>query len=392
MYIKKSVLVICSILLIVATVFSTIMVVNPFGSLQFADLLKFKTAISVLNRYFYEDISSEDLIDGALLGVSASANDPYTVYMNKSQSESFMEDVNSDDYNGLGLYISNEAGSNNVVVVAPLSDSPAEEAGIVSGDKILQIDNEPVSGINIDEVAKKIRGKEGTKVKLKLLKKFDNSQVDLELTRRTIKRETVFSNMMDNRIGYIQITQFGINTADEFIKHFNKLVEAKMNRLVIDLRNNPGGYMEVAVAIADCFMDEGEIVYTLDKYGNKRDYTANEGSTKVKTAILTNNGTASASEILVGALKDYNLAETFGERTFGKGVTQIPYQFADGSIMKITDSKYYTPNGVCIDHEGITPDVTIEMSDEYYTDPANPDTERDAQLRAAVDWLMKQMQ
>ncbi len=389
MYIKKSVLITCSIVLVVATFFATIMAVNPFGALHFADLLKFKTGVSVLNKYFYEDIAPSDLIDGALLGASYSANDPYTVYMNKETAESFMENMESDDYTGLGIYISSDTETNQVTVISPLSDSPAEEAGIVSGDKILEIDGNAVTGDNIDEVAQKIRGKEGTKVKLKILKKTNNQQVVLELTRRTIKRETVSSEMMSDDIGYIQITQFGLNTADEFISHFNQLVENGLSRLVIDLRNNPGGYMEVAVNIADCFIDEGEIVYTLNKHGDKREYKAKDGSTEVEMVILTNSGTASASEIFVGAMKDHNLAKSVGEQTFGKGVTQIPYQFFDGSIMKITDSRYYTPKGICIDHEGISPDVEVEMADETYTDLSELDLSRDNQLKAAIDLLLE---
>ncbi len=389
MYIKKSVLILCSVILIIATCLTTVMMVNPFGALQFGDFLKFKVGVSALNKYYYKDIDSADLLDGALLGASYSTEDPYTVYMNKETAKSFIENVESDDYTGLGIYISSDTESNQVTVISPLSGSPAEEAGIVSGDKILEINGEAVNGDNIDGVAQKIRGKEGTKVKLKILKKSGNHQEDLELTRRTIKRETVISKMLYDKLGYIQITQFGLNTAEEFITHFNKLVEEDLGRLIIDLRNNPGGYMEVAVDIADCFIDEGEIVYTLDKHGKKRTYNAAKGSTKIKMVILTNGGTASASEIFVGAMKDYGLAKSVGEQTFGKGVTQIPYQFFDGSIMKITDSRYYTPKGICIDHEGIAPDVEIKPSDAEYTDFSALDTLRDNQLKAAIDLLLK---
>ncbi len=387
MFIKKPVLIICCIVLVVATFFTAVMVANPFGPLQFDDLLKFKIGVLALNEYFYEDIDSTDLLDGALLGISYSVNDPYTVYMNKETASGFMEDIESDDYTGLGIYISKDAQSNLVTVISPLSGSPAEEAGIAPGDIILEIDGKSVSGENIDDVSRKIRGKEGSKVKLKIQKKSDNSQVEIELTRRIIKRETVSSHIFDDSLGYIQITQFGLNTADEFISHFNKLADSGMNRLIIDLRNNPGGYMEMAVNIADCFIDEGEIVYTLDKQGNKREYNATKGMTKVKMAILTNGGTASASEIFVGAMKDYGLAKSVGEQTFGKGVTQIPFEFPDGSIMKITDSKYYTPKGVCIDHEGISPDVKVELTDDEYTDFSALDISRDSQLKAAVDLL-----
>ncbi len=388
MYIKKSVLIICSIVLAVSVALSTAMFVNPFGALQFDDLLKLKIGVNVLKKYYYEDIDSNDIIDGALLGVSYSVDDPYTIYMNKETADSFMENVESDDYTGLGIYISSDSQDNRVTVISPLAGSPAEAAGIVSGDKILEVDDEVVTGDNITEVANKIRGEDGTKVKLKILKKATDEQIEMELIRRTIERDTVTSKILKNHIGYIQISQFALNTNTEFIDHFNGLVKKGLKYLVIDLRNNPGGYVEIAANIADCFLDEGEIVYTLDKYGNKRSYPATEGSTSVKMAILTNGGTASASEIFVGAMKDYGLAKSVGEQTFGKGVTQIPYKFYDGSIMKITDSKYYTPKGICIDHEGITPDIELEMDPEQTIDLSSWDFTQDTQLQAAMNLLL----
>ncbi|MBR5614515.1 MAG: S41 family peptidase [Clostridia bacterium] len=388
MYIKKSVLIICAAVLIMAVSIGTIMIVNPFGALQFDDLIKFNTGVAVLNRYYYEDVDSDLLLDGALAGVSYSVEDPYTVYMDKETAESFMESVESDDYTGVGLYISNDSEDNRVTVVSPLSGSPAEKAGLVSGDKILEVDGTSVLGENIDEVAAKMKGKEGTDVKLKVLKKSSGETVEITITRATIKRETVTSKMIDDKIGYIQVTQFGVNTFTEFAEAFNGLLEKNMRKVVIDLRNNPGGYVDVAVRIADSFLDgDKEIVYTLDKYGKKRDYTATEGISKLPIVLLTNGGSASASEILVGALKDYDLATVVGEKTFGKGVTQIPYEFFDGSIMKITDSRYYTPSGACIDKQGIEPDVTVKMSDEKYSRLSELTPMEDEQLKKAIEIL-----
>ena len=389
MYIKKPVLIICAVVLILATVLGTVMVVNPFGAFQFADFLKFNEGIFVLRHFFYEDVDAEKLLDGVLLGASLSVEDPYTMYLDKSLAERFTEEMESDAYTGVGLYITSDETDGHVTVVSPLADSPGEKAGIVTGDKILEVNGEAVNGSNIDEVASMMKGEENTEVKLKVLKKADESVQELTLIRAVIERDTVSSKMLDNNVGYIQITQFGLNTAEEFIDHFNSLVEEKMASVVIDLRNNPGGYVEMAVAMADCFVDEGEIVYTLNKQGKKTDYNASEGKTKVKMVILTNGGTASASEIFVGAMKDHKIATTVGEKTFGKGVTQIPYQFRDGSIMKITDSRYYTPNGVCIDHEGIVPDIEIKMSDEEYANASSsPDPESDKQLKKAVEVLL----
>ncbi len=387
MYIKKSVLIVISILLVVATAAGTVMLVNPFGAFSFLDFMKFGAGVNALKNYYYEDLESEKLVDGALLGAAYSTEDPYTLYMNKQEAESFLENIESDDYAGVGLYIASDAETGNITVISPLSGSPAEDAGIVSGDQILEVDGETTEGRSIDQIAADMKGKEGTKVKLKILKAISGETVEVTITRAIIQRETVVSKMADDKTGYMQITQFGINTYDEFREHFNSLVEQKMQQLVIDLRNNPGGYMEIAVEIADAFVDKGEIVYTLNRDGNKRDYMATEGKTEVEMVILTNGGTASASEVLVGALRDYNLATIVGEKTFGKGVTQIPYEFWDGSIMKITDSRYYTPSGICIDKEGIEPDVEVKMSTDKAARISELSLDEDEQLKAAIEIL-----
>ncbi len=387
MYIKKSVLVLISILLVVATAVGTVMLVNPFGAFNFLDFVKFGAGVNALKNYYYEDLKSEELVDGALLGAAYSTEDPYTLYMNKEEAESFLENIESDDYAGVGLYIASDDETGNITVISPLSGSPAEDAGIVSGDQILEVDGETTEGRSIDQIAADMKGKEGTKVKLKILKAISGKTVEMTITRAIIQRETVVSKMADDKTGYMQITQFGINTYSEFCEHFNSLVEQKMQQLVIDLRNNPGGYMEIAVEIADAFVDKGEIVYTLNKDGDKRDYMATEGKTKVDMVILTNGGTASASEVLVGALRDYNLATIVGEKTFGKGVTQIPYEFWDGSIMKITDSRYYTPSGICIDKEGIEPDVEVKMSVDKAARISELSLDEDEQLKKAIEIL-----
>ena len=387
MYIKKSVLILISISLVVATAVGTVMLVNPFGALNFLNFVKFGAGVKALKSYYYEELESEKLVDGALLGVTYSTEDPYTLYMNKEEAESFLENIESGDYAGVGLYIASDAETGNITVISPLSGSPAEEAGIVSGDQILEVDGETIEGRSIDQVAADMKGEEGTKVKLKILKAVSGETVEVIITRAIIQRETVVSKMADDKTGYMQITQFGINTYSEFCEQFNSLVEQKMQQLVIDLRNNPGGYMEIAVEIADVFVDKGEIVYTLNKDGNKRDYMATEGKTKVDMVVLTNGGTASASEVLVGALRDYKLATIVGEKTFGKGVTQIPYEFWDGSIMKITDSRYYTPSGICIDKEGIEPDIEVKMSADKAARISELSLEEDEQLKKAIEVL-----
>lgn len=387
MYIKKFVLVICAVALIIVTALGTVMAVNPFGALRFAEFLKLNLGIAVLENFYYEDVDTEKLLDGVLLGASSSVEDPYTIYMSKDEANSFVENMDSDDYSGVGLYITADEEGKGVMVISPLAGSPAEKAGIASGDIILGVDGNSAIGVNIDKIASDMKGPEGTDVTLTILKKSSGKTIDIKLTRATIKRETVTSKMLDEKNAYINISQFGVNTYSEFAQHYNNLIKQGMKRLVIDLRNNPGGYMEVAVNIADSFIDEGEIVYTLDKDGDRRDYTATVGKSQLPMVVLTNGGSASASEILVGALRAYDIATIVGEKTFGKGVTQIPYKFWDGSIMKITDSKYYTPDGVCIDHQGITPDVEVKMSIDDYSSIDEADVSRDIQLKKAIEIL-----
>jgi len=387
MYIKKRYLVILSIVLIITTSFATFAILNPFGIDGMDDFFKLRTGISIVKNYFYEEIENSDIVDGALTGAAYSANDPYTQYMPKDVADDYMDTIDSEDYTGVGLYISNDIEDNTVTVVSPLSESPGEKAGIVSGDKIIAVDGEKVYGENLDEVAEKMKGKEGTLVKLTILKKNSGETVDITLTRSVIKRETVEKKMIDSEIGYIQVTQFGINTFDEFADGFNSLVDEGMKKLVIDLRNNPGGYMEVAVNIADVFIDEGTIVYTMDRKGKKRIYDAAKGGMDIPIAIIANSGSASASEVLTGALKDNKKAVLVGEKTYGKGVTQIPFELFDNSLFKVTNSRYYTPSGKCIDQEGIVPDYEVKMSEEKYAEISSLSLSEDEQLSKAVEVL-----
>lgn len=390
MYIKKRYLIICSVVLIILTAFGTVAFINPFGVKGMADFLKLNMGISLVKDYFYEELKASEIVDGALAGAAYSANDPYTGYMSTEVAEDYMENIDSDDYTGVGLYISNNMEDNTITVISPLSESPGEKAGIVSGDKILAVNGELVYGEEIDAVAEKMKGKEGTEVTLTILKKSSGETVDITLTRALIKRETVEKKMLDDKIGYIQIVQFGLNTYDEFAESFNKLVDDGMEKVIIDLRNNPGGYMDVAINIADVFIKEGTIVYTMDREGKKEMFDATEGGIDIPIVIVTNGGSASASEVLTGALKDNSKAVLVGEKTFGKGVTQIPFKLFDNSLMKVTNSRYYTPSGKCIDKEGIMPDYEVKMSEEKYAGLSELSLREDEQLLKAIEVLKAQ--
>ncbi len=389
LYIKKRYLIICAALLIVVTAVSTFLILNPFGIGEAAEFLKLTSGMSIMKSKFYEEIKTSDVVDGALMGAAYSANDPYTQYFPKDFADDFMDNVDAADYTGIGLYIENDVNDNRVTVVSPLSNSPAEKAGIVSGDKLIAVDKKEIFGEDLEAVSNMLKGKDGTEVVLSVLKKSTGETVDIPVKRAVIKRETVESKMLEDGIGFIRITQFGVNTFDEFADGFNALCDKGMKKLVIDLRNNPGGYMEIAVEIADTFLEDANIVYLMDRNGKKEKYDATKGKIDIPIAIITNNGTASASEVLTGALKDNDKAVSIGEKTFGKGVTQLPYEFYDGSLMKITNSRYYTPSGKCIDKEGITPDYEVKMSEEKYSEISSLEPKDDEQLLKAVEVLNK---
>ncbi len=372
--------------MIVVVSVGTFFISNPFGLTNVKDYFKFRMGLGALNNYYYEEINTEKLVDGILAGAAISTEDPYTSYMTKEMAERYMETVDSDDYTGVGLTISNDITDNTVLVVSPLSDTPAEKAGIVSGDKILEVDGEKVYGEDLDNVAERMKGAAGTDVTLNVLKKATGESVDIKLTRAVVKRETVEYKMVTKDIGYIDITQFGLNTYDEFAKGFNFLVDEGMNKIIIDLRNNPGGYLEMAVNIADVFLEKDKtIVYTMNKKGKKNVFYATEGAIEIPIIMLSNEGTASASEILIASLRDNGKAKLVGEKTFGKGVTQIPFILPDKSLIKITDSRYFTPNDKCIDREGIEPDYKVEMNDEKYADLSNLSISEDDQLLMAIE-------
>lgn len=385
-YIKKSIWIPCVLLCIVLIVSLTIMCVNPFGPLNMSEFGKLKQGITMLEEEYYQDINMEKLLDGMLLGATFSLGDPYTTYMNAKEAQSFMESIDSDDYAGVGLYIATTE-DDGVIVLEPIEGAPAHTAGIVAGDKIVAVDGVSTVGMSLDEVAAKMKGPEGTDVVISVIKAESGEKVDVTLTRAIVERKTVQAKMITDKTGYIRLTQFGVNTCGEFIESFNGLVNENMTHLVVDLRNNGGGYLEQAVSIADAFIQEGNIVYTVGKTGKKNEYKATPGKTKVPMVLLINGNSASASEVLVGALKDYGLATIVGEKSFGKGVTQVTRHFDDGSMMKITDSRYYTPNGVCIDHMGIEPDVVVEMDKEKYGRISELGIDEDEQLEKAVELL-----
>ena len=389
MYIKKSVLVIGAIILILVTAVLTIGAVNPFGFTAIGDLIHFTYVSRLIDHSYYEDVDSDTYMNTALQGIAAATGDPYTGYLWGDEAEAYMETLEG-NYQGIGIYIENNTEDNTVTVVSAIAGTPAEEAGITTGDKILKIDGESYTGQQINEAANRMRGTEGSEVVVTVLRSATGVTEDLTLTRKAIEIPNVTSGMITDCIGKIYISQFTEDASQKFAEAYQKLTDQGMTKLIMDLRNNPGGLVDEAAKIANMFVEDGNVlVYTLDKSGNRVDYPATGEAAKIPIVILTNGGSASASEILTGALKDYGIAYQIGEKTYGKGIVQGVYDLGKDRILSVTTARYYTPKGVCIHEKGIAPDMELPMDAEKYMRLSALAPEEDEQLKAAVDYLSR---
>ena len=324
-----------------------------------------------IDKYYLNDYDEQDLIDGAYEGYVAGLGDPYSAYMTKETYESWLTSATG-NYSGVGITFSvNEQGNFEVISVNP--DSPAEKAGVEAGDFIVEVDGKVYNDSEV--MAAAIRGKKGTDVTLTI--SHEGKEKDLTITRDNIILKSVDSKMLDDGIGYIQITTFIDNTGEDFSDALDKIEANNAKGLILDLRNNGGGLVDECVDVADEFLDEGVVCYVEDKNGNTDTYDAADGKTKIPTVVLINESSASASEILAGALKD-NGFEIVGTKSFGKGVIQSTVEMGDGSALKLTIMQYLSPDKHAIHKKGVKPTVKIE-DDE--------DTEEDEQLEKADELL-----
>ncbi len=389
MYIKKSVLIIGSVLLVLASAFLAIGAVNPFGFAAFGELVQFTYVSRMIQENYYEEVDEDIYRNVALQGMAMATGDPYTQYIWGEEAEEYLEDVLG-NYQGVGLYIENQTLDDTIQVVSAIAGSPAEAAGITTGDKILKINGESFSGQQMQEAAAAMRGAEGTEVVVTVLKSSTGVTEDITLIRKEIEVQSVSGNMITQDIGRINITQFLPGTAEKFAEVYRDLSEQGMRSLVLDLRNNPGGLSDEAVEIANMFLPDGRvIVYTLDRYERREEYRSTGEAGNIPIVILTNQGTASASEILTGALKDHNIGVQIGEKTYGKGVVQGVYQVGEDGVLSVTIARFYTPKGICIHGEGIAPDEEVVMEPEKYIRLSALLPEEDVQLQAALAYLKR---
>lgn len=345
------------------------------------------------NNYLYDDYDEEKMADDAVAAYVEALDEPYTHYYSAEEFDSYISGV-EDSYVGIGVVISADEESDRIIIIAPTEDSPAYEAGILPGDYILAVDGTEYSAEQMDECVSTIKGgKEGTSVTVTI--EHDGVSKDYDIVRKEISANSVKSEMLDNNIGYVRITGFNTNetgsdesTYSEFKEHVDALREQGMEKMVIDLRDNPGGVLDVVCDIADYLLPEGIITYTETKKGDREEYRSDSNELDIPMAVLINGNSASASEILTGALKDYGRAVVIGENSFGKGIVQSIYPFYDGSGISMTIAKYYTPSGVCIHGIGIEPDYEVELPEEYkdYYASSVPH-EDDTQLKKALEVL-----
>jgi len=341
----------------------------------------------ILENY-YKDFDEQQFTDGILQGLFMSLDDPYSVYMNQEEFTKFTED-NEGVYGGIGVIVApTEDGM--ITVVAPIEDTPGERAGLKSGDKIIKVEGDDVSADTMDEAVSNMRGEPGTDVNITIYRESKGDPFDVSITREEIRLKTVKSRMLDEEIGYIRISMFDQITATDFKTNLEELQKSNPKALVIDLRNNPGGSLTEVVDIADQLLGNQMVVYTENRMGQKREFKSGFLKVDLPMVVLTNEGSASASEILAGAVQDSNSGTIIGETTFGKGVVQTVIPLDDGSGFKLTTSQYFTPNGRNIHGIGIEPDVVIEMPESYY-DIDEPTDEDDVQLQKAIEVLKSQM-
>lgn len=345
-----------------------------------SESVRFLRTMKLLKRNYNGEVDNHQLFDGALKGMVESVGDPYTVYLNKKDFQQLSE-MTVGSFGGIGIVFGKRG--NDYVVISALEDNPGAKAGIKSGDIITAIDDKSTREMNMEQVANKIRGKYGTTVTLELKDK-EGKLRKVNVVRAEIKNPSVAGQLLPNtKIGYIRIAIFNENTGDDFAQKYAELEKQGMQALVLDLRENPGGILNAGVDVARMLVPKGPIVSVVDKNGNKYEETSSLEKVKYPLAVLVDHGSASAAEIVAGAIKDTKSGKLFGTKTFGKGSVQSVYRLDSNTAVKITVAKYYTPSGVSIHNVGIEPDVKVELPE---------DATIDVQLKAAEDYLLQQLQ
>ncbi len=345
------------------------------------DFTLFWEVWNYIQKYYVEQpVDKKKLFQGALAGSVAALNDPYSVYLNPETSEKFNQEL-AGSFDGIGAEIGIKKGV--LTIIASLPDTPAKKAGLLSGDIILRIDEEDTLGMNLDYAISRIRGKRGTQIKLVVLHEGEKDVKEILITREKIVIKSVQLEILPENIAYVKLVHFSENSSEDFGKAVAQLLGKNIKGIILDVRNNPGGFLEDAIDIASFWIDNKVVVSERFSDGNIQSYRASGQPliAHIPTVVLVNRGSASASEIVAAALKEYNKAVLVGEKTFGKGSVQDLQSFEDGSSVKLTIAKWLTPNGNEIDGVGITPDIEVPLEKEDY------DKNQDPQYNKALEIL-----
>ncbi len=350
--------------------------------------IRFKTDIirSYIDEYYLDEIDSDVMADCVYKGIVAGLDDKYAEYYTADEYSEIM-DKSTGAYYGIGAYVKMVADTGEIVIVKPMEGGPAEKAGIKAGDIIYAINDENVAGQDLTTVLSKVKGEVNTTVKLTIVREGEDEYLDIDVERRKIEDMTVDFRMLKQNIGYIKVTGFEEVTGKQFSNAVNTLEKENMKGLIIDLRDNGGGRLDAAVSMLDRLLPKGLLVYTKDKKGVAEEYYAEDDKqVNVPMAVLVNGNSASASEVFSGALQDEGAAKLVGTTTFGKGIVQTIFGLKDGTALKMTTSKYYTPKGRNIHGTGLTPDVEVELNKENMSED-NTEFVVDNQMQAAIDIL-----
>lgn len=352
----------------------------------FNDLEPFFEAISIIrSEYIEREINITELVQGAIEGMVSVLDDPYSRYLDPVSFQREQENIFMGHFDGLGIIITSV--DEQLTVISPIEDTPAYQAGIEAGDKIMEIDGELTKGMTVDEAVNILRGEKGTSVTLGIRRGDSDELLEITIVRDKITVEAVKEKLVeDDQIGYVRISTFNANTGPELREALDYFKTISLDGLIVDLRNNPGGLLESAIDVTSQFLKEGDVVKIQGRNNITRVYTSQGNQyPEWPLVVLVNKGSASASEIVAGAIQDSDRGIILGETTFGKGLVQQVYPLSDNSALTISTSEYYTPEGRVINNIGIEPDITVTVEDDI-----TEENEEDVQLDAAIDLLLQE--
>lgn len=357
--------------------------INPNSPTGLGVQSKIKKISNIIQQNFLYDTDDEKLADGIYSGLIEGLDDKYAHYYNAEDYKKANENTQG-EYKGIGIIMLQEKDSDEIQVGHVYEDSPADKAGMKTGDVFYKVNDEEVTGYELSAISDLIQNSDSDKVKITVYRSSSDSYIDFEMTPEEIEVPVVSSEMKDDQIGYIAIYQFTAKTASQFEDAYNDMLDQGAKSLVIDLRDNPGGLLTGVVDTLNVFMPKGLLVYTKDKKGHKESYESDcENPIDIPLVVLINENSASASEIFAGAVKDREVGTLVGTTSYGKGIVQSMFSLGDGSYIKLTTAEYYTPSGENIHGKGITPDIEVEASDNE---------EDDAQLDQALATAKEKME